>query len=92
MTIEPTRGTLVDVPGKTLAPPVEVAKVTPLFRLVFFSVLGLTIACLVASVWITVAVKNPNDQAKQLLDNLATIEKLGFGGILGLLGGKSSAL
>ncbi|MFD8749388.1 hypothetical protein ACFV0O_00150 [Kitasatospora sp. NPDC059577] len=63
--------------------------ITPVFRLVFFSVLGLTVASLVTTVWLVLAVHDPNDQAKSLVENLLTIAKLGVGAIFGLLGGKA---
>ena len=61
---------------------------SPMFKLVFLSVLGITIL----SMFITcalVAIHNETDQGKALFELFASLTKMGFGAMLGLLGGKT---
>ena len=61
---------------------------SPIFKLVFLSVLSITIL----SMFITcalVAVHNETDQGKALFELFASITKMGFGAMVGLLGGKA---
>ena len=61
---------------------------SPVFKLVFVSVLGITIL----SMFITcalVAVHNETDQGKALFELFASLTKMGFGAMVGLLGGKA---
>jgi NhaP-type Na+/H+ and K+/H+ antiporter len=61
---------------------------SPIFKLVFISVLGIT----VLSMFITcalVAVHNETDQGKALFELFASLTKMGFGAMVGLLGGKA---
>ena len=61
---------------------------SPIFKLVFLSVLSIT----VLSMFITcalVAVHNETDQGKALFELFASITKMGFGAMVGLLGGKA---
>ena len=62
---------------------------TPAFKLVFLTVLGLTVGALIANIILVVAIPNPNDDARTLIDTCSTIVKTGFGAIVGLLGGKA---
>ncbi|WP_328997808.1 hypothetical protein OHA18_25480 [Kribbella sp. NBC_00709] len=62
---------------------------TPVFKLVFLTVLGLTVAALILNVVLVMAIDQPNDQAKSLIETCSTIVKAGFGAIVGLIGGKS---
>jgi len=63
---------------------------TPAFKLVFLSVLGLTIMSLVGQFCIVAFLSNPSsDAAKTLMETCATVTKIGFGAIVGLLSGKS---
>ncbi|HWE35668.1 MAG TPA: hypothetical protein VG406_03785 [Isosphaeraceae bacterium] len=61
---------------------------TPAFRLVFFSVLGLTLLSLAASVYLVLREKQ-TDEIKRLAETCSTTWKLGFGAIGGLIGGKA---
>ena len=63
--------------------------ITPLFKLVFLSVLGLSILCLVANVVLAVQIERPSAQVRDVLSTLSTAWKTGFGAIVGLIGGKA---
>jgi hypothetical protein len=65
------------------------ATLTPAFKLVFLTVLGLTMTALILNVILVVLLSDPNDQAKSLIDTCSTIAKAGFGAIVGLIGGKA---
>jgi hypothetical protein len=65
------------------------ATLTPAFKLVFLTVLGLTTTALILNVFLVVLLNEPNDQAKNLIDTCSTITKAGFGAIVGLIGGKA---
>ena len=59
------------------------------FELVFVSILALTIISLAVSVYLAVSIANPSDQVKGLIETCSTTWKLGFGAIVGLIGGKA---
>ena len=61
---------------------------TPTFKLVFLSVLGLTILSLVVSIWLAEH-PNPSEEMKRLIETCTTTYKMGFGAIVGLIGGKA---
>lgn len=63
--------------------------VTPAFKLVFLTILALTVLALLLNVTLVVLIDSPNDQAKSLIDTCSTITKAGFGAIVGLIGGKA---
>jgi hypothetical protein len=56
---------------------------------VFIAVLGLTVVALALNVLLVLLLKNPDDQAKTLIETCSTIVKAGFGAIVGLIGGKA---
>jgi hypothetical protein len=66
----------------------QLKKLDPTFKLVFLSVLGLTVLSLVLHVVLVVTLKQPNDQAKLLIETCSTLTKTGFGAMVGLVGGK----
>ncbi len=66
-----------------------VVKLTPAFKLAFGSVLVLTVGSLVAAIFLSLA-DEPNDQQKLLIETCSTCWKMGFGAIVGLIGGKAS--
>lgn len=66
----------------------RVAAVSSHFKLVFLSVLGLTLVVFVTDVALVMALTTPNDQAKSLMDTCTKIVLIGVGAIAGLLGGK----
>jgi hypothetical protein len=59
------------------------------FYIVFFSVLGLTLVSLSINVYLVVAIENPPEQVGRLIETVSTSWKLGFGALVGLLGGKT---
>jgi hypothetical protein len=70
------------------APPITTIPLTPAFKLVFFSVLGLTVLSLIVGV-VLVLLPNPSEEAKRLAETCSTIFKPGCGTIFGLIGGKA---
>jgi hypothetical protein len=73
-------GDLDEVPGAI--------KVDPTFKLVFLSSVSLTL--LVGVAWFLAALFGPpTDGARSLVGGCETMTKIGFGAIVGLLGGKT---
>ncbi|MCD4533556.1 hypothetical protein LRP67_05630 [Nocardioides sp. cx-169] len=64
---------------------------TGLFRLVFGVTVALSTLCLLLNVVLALAVSNPSAQQLDVLSTLSTGWKMGFGAIVGLLGGKAAA-
>lgn len=73
-----------------LSTAVALSAVTPVFKLVFLTVLGLTLAALVLNAALVIAMDKPTDQANNLIETCSTIVKAGFGAIVGLIGGKAA--
>jgi hypothetical protein len=68
----------------------RVLTVAPHFKLVFLAVLCLTVISLITSIALTIAYDpHPSDEIKRLIDTCSTTWKMGFGAIVGLLGGKA---
>ena len=67
-------------------PPISV---TPAFKLIFLSVLSLTILSLVVTIALAVFVKSPSASVQGTIDTCSTTYKMGFGAIVGLIGGKA---
>lgn len=63
-------------------------RLSPAFKLVFASVLGLTILCLILGCSL-VGLGIKSDEAKVMFELCTSTFKLGFGAIIGLLGGKA---
>jgi len=61
---------------------------TPTFKLVFLSVLGITVLSMMIGCYL-VTVHAESDAGKALMTTCMTTFKLGFGAIIGLLGGKT---
>ena len=68
----------------------EISVVTPRFRLVLGTVLFLTVTLLAVDVILVLALSNPNAQARSLMDLCSRLVTIGFGAIIGLLGGKAT--
>jgi len=60
-----------------------------IFKLIFFSVMTLTVLSLAVTVCLLFSFPNPSEEAKRLIETCSTTWKLGFGAILGLIGGKT---
>jgi hypothetical protein len=61
---------------------------SPVFKLVFIAVLSITILSMFVTCFL-VALHNDTDQGKALFELCASICKMGFGAMVGLLGGKA---
>jgi hypothetical protein len=68
----------------------QISVVTPRFRLVFISVLVLTISLLILDVVLVLIIDNPDPEAQNLMDLCSRLATIGFGAIIGLLGGKAT--
>jgi hypothetical protein len=66
---------------------VKVTDITPRFKLVFATVLAITILCLFLNLVIVLAAP-AGASAESFADTCSTAFKLGFGAIVGLVGGK----
>lgn len=62
--------------------------IAPTFKLVLFVAVGLTILSLSASIFLAM-VATPSEDVKRLIETCSTTYKLGFGAIIGLIGGKA---
>jgi hypothetical protein len=61
---------------------------TPRFKLVFVSLRCLTLVSLGVSVALVFS-PNPSDDTRRLVETCSTTFKMGFGAVVGLLGGKT---
>ncbi|MFH9808878.1 hypothetical protein ACH4NO_10465 [Streptomyces olivaceus] len=66
-----------------------VTTVSSHFKMVFIAVVVITVGALAANLYIAIFVPKPTEAAKSAMDTCATIANLGFGAIVGLLGGKA---
>ncbi|MFF8322006.1 MULTISPECIES: hypothetical protein [Streptomyces] len=66
-----------------------VTTVSAHFKLVFIGVMVITVFTLAASLYIGIFLENPTDAAKSAMDTCSTLANLGFGAMVGLLGGKA---
>jgi hypothetical protein len=66
-----------------------VTTITAHFKLVFIGVMVITVFTLAASLYIGIFVKNPTEAAKSAMATCSTLANLGFGAMVGLLGGKA---
>jgi hypothetical protein len=80
------RPTVPDPKGEQ--PIATVVVLTPVFKVVFISIFSLTIISLAVSLLLVVFGKE-NKVTEQLIETCSTTWKLGFGAIIGLIGGKA---
>ena len=69
-------------------PPVAGLTLTPAFKLIFISVLVISLLSLGMSFYFALLEK-PTALGNTLFDTCSTIAKMGFGAIIGLIGGKA---
>lgn len=62
--------------------------VSPTFKLVLFIALGLTLLSLLTSILLAI-IATPSEDTKRLIETCSTTYKMGFGAIIGLIGGKA---
>ncbi|MEZ7007419.1 hypothetical protein [Streptomyces sp. AD55] len=67
----------------------EVTTVTAHFKLVFLCVTAITVLTLLAALYIGVFVGEPTEAATSAMNTCSTLANLGFGAMVGLLGGKA---
>jgi hypothetical protein len=79
---------MTDAPTGNVSTPV-VTTVTAHFKLVFLCVTVITVLTLMASLYIGIFVEKPTEAAKSAMNTCATLANLGFGAMVGLLGGKA---
>jgi hypothetical protein len=65
----------------------KTVSIAPAFKLVLFTVLGLTFASYIGSMLLVLLAPH-TDETKSLIEAGSTIYKVGCGAIIGLLGGK----
>ncbi|MCX4506706.1 hypothetical protein [Streptomyces anulatus] len=64
--------------------------ITSHFKLIFLSVLALTVFSLCGSLAIALLIDKPSEAAKAVADTCLTIAQMGFGAMVGLLGGRAA--
>ncbi len=63
-------------------------RLTPAFKLAFLTVTGLTVLSLIVAIWLA-QVPNSSDDTRRIIETCTTTYKMGFGAIVGLIGGKA---
>ncbi|WP_328989519.1 hypothetical protein OG394_25130 [Kribbella sp. NBC_01245] len=69
--------------------PANAETLSPVFKLVFLSVFGITVGALLINVALVMILDEPTAQAASLIETCSTMAKAGFGAIIGLIGGKA---
>jgi hypothetical protein len=69
-----------------------VDRLHPVFKLVFSSVLAITLLSLMLDLALVLVVQHPSDGATSLMDACLTIVKTGFGAVVGLVGGSATQM
>ncbi|MEU3341396.1 hypothetical protein [Streptomyces sp. NPDC006668] len=59
------------------------------FKMVFIAVVVITVGAFAGDLYIAIFMPKPSDAATSAMDTCSTITNLGFGAIVGLLGGKA---
>lgn len=62
---------------------------TPAFKLVFISVLGLTVLSFLTNLFLVTFLDVPTPEAKVFIETCSTTYKMGFAAVIGLIGGKA---
>lgn len=63
-------------------------RLAPAFKLAFITATTLTVVSLAVAVWLAIKAEQ-NDAVKGLVETCSTTWKIGFGAIVGLIGGKT---
>jgi hypothetical protein len=85
----PVRGQDVQQPSESVS---YVDRLHPVFKLVFSSVLAITLLSLVLDLILVLLIQQPSDEARSLMDACLTIVKTGFGTFVGLVGGSATQM
>lgn len=64
--------------------------ISPVFKLVFLTVTGLTLLSIITSILMCVFIDNPSGIQLDLITTCSGTWKMGFAAILGLIGGKAT--
>jgi hypothetical protein len=78
-----------DVQSAVPTTTIDVTRLTPLFKLVFLTVTGLTVLAFAVNMVLVLVMNEPSAEAKSFLELCSTISKMGFAAIVGLVGGKA---
>lgn len=78
------------MPNEGQEPDLQAPRITlaPEFKLIFLTVVALTVISLGVAIGLAM-IENPSAGAKRLSETVSTTYKMGFGAIIGLIGGKS---
>jgi hypothetical protein len=85
MARNPVQKTTAQPPGTSV---VRDIPISPHFNKVFCTTAGLTLLCLVISLALA-ALGRDNEASREVLSGCLTMAKIGFGAIVGLIGGKA---
>jgi hypothetical protein len=64
-------------------------KVDPTFKMVFWAIIVLSVACLATNILMAVLIEDPTAPVEHALEITGSAWTVGFGAVLGLLGGKA---
>lgn len=78
------------MPSQLLRTDARVISITPTFKLAFVAGLVLTIISLLVAIYLS-GIVEPTPQQVNLFDTCSTTWKMGFGVLIGLLGGKATS-
>lgn len=59
------------------------------FKRIFYTVLGISMACLALNIVLAIGFSQPTTQLAELIDGCSTVWRMGFGAIIGLISGKA---
>ena len=88
-TLAPTTRGVTDTTKEAQVQP-KTLPVSAYFKLIFISVLALTVLAIVADIFFAMMWDKPTPNQQTLFDGLGSLWKAGGGAILGLLGGKAT--
>lgn len=91
MTDEQKAGTssAPESPVASVPPIATVTTISPMFKMVFLGVLGLTVVLLLVNVALAVMLNNPSEAETDLTQTVQTGWQVGFSAVVGLIGGKA---